>query len=470
MYRRANEGWVKHIDFLLLDLICAEVAFFLGYFIRHHESLFESRYYITVALILAVVELVVSLFFQTYRKILQRSAEKELIAVLSHVTEVSLFLIVLLYLMKLADPLSRATFLYLWAIYTGLDYIGRLALKKIILRYVEQNPNRSVILLTTSTRALKTVQMFQDNRRYGFRVAGLILYDRDGRGESFDYVPVVASLEDAEAYICRNWIDEIFADLPEGIGIPGPLFQACMSMGVTMHQRLHSETRTEGEQFVESIAGCTVVTTAIKTISWKQALCKRLMDLAGGLVGVFFTLLLTLVLGPIIKIKSPGPIFFKQTRIGQNGRKFKLYKFRSMYMDAEARKQELMDQNKIKDGFMFKMDDDPRIIKGVGHFIRNHSLDEFPQFFNVLLGDMSLVGTRPPTVDEWEKYELHHRVRMSAKPGITGMWQVNGRSGITDFEEVVRLDEEYIRNWSMLLDLKILLKTVAVMFTKDGAS
>ena len=140
-----------------------------------------------------------------------------------------------------------------------------------------------------------------------------------------------------------------------------------------------------------------------------------------------------------------------------------------------------MAQNKIADGLMFKMEDDPRIIgsekkdkngkpKGIGNFIRNTSLDEFPQFWNVLKGDMSLVGTRPPTVDEWERYDLHHRVRMSVKPGITGMWQVSGRSEITDFEEVVRLDTEYIRNWSWRLDIKILLKTVAVVLKHEGAS
>lgn len=470
MYRRASEGWLKHFDFILLDLVCAELAFFLGYYLRHRAMLFVSPYYVRVAFVLLAVEIFVSAFFHTYRGVLKRGAAPELIAVLQHVSEVSILLIVLLYLFKIVDPFSRLTFVYMWLFYFVLDYLGRMALKGVVVKRLEQNPSRSVILLTTSTRALKTVQMFQNNRQYGFRVAGLILYDRDGRGEAFDYVPVVASLEDAEEYICRNWIDEVFADLPEGIAIPGHLFQACLSMGITIHQRLPYDSHAAGEQFVESIAGCTVVTTAIKTVSWQQAMCKRLLDIVGGLVGVAGTLILTLFIGPAIFIKSPGPIFFKQVRIGQNGRKFKLYKFRSMYMDAEARKKDLMEQNKIKDGFMFKMDDDPRIIKGVGHFIRNHSLDEFPQFFNVLIGNMSLVGTRPPTVDEWEKYELHHRVRMSAKPGITGMWQVNGRSEITDFEEVVRLDEEYIRNWSMLLDIKIILKTVAVMFTKDGAS
>ena len=182
------------------------------------------------------------------------------------------------------------------------------------------------------------------------------------------------------------------------------------------------------------------------------------------LTGIIF-----IFVAPIIYIKSPGPIFFKQVRIGKNGKKFNIYKFRSMYMDAEERKKELMAQNDIKDGMMFKMDNDPRIIKGIGNFIRDYSLDEFPQFWNVLKGDMSLVGTRPPTVDEWEKYEMHHRSRPAFKPGLTGMWQVSGRSNITDFEEFVRLDTEYIKKWSPGLDIKILFKTVAVVLGKVGS-
>ena len=128
-----------------------------------------------------------------------------------------------------------------------------------------------------------------------------------------------------------------------------------------------------------------------------------------------------------------------------------------------------MAQNDCKDGRMFKMENDPRIIKGIGHFIRNTSLDELPQFWNVLKGEMSLVGTRPPTLDEWEKYELHHRKRMAIKPGITGMWQVSGRSNIKDFEEVVKLDTEYIDNWSMGLDMRILVKTVGMVLRREGA-
>lgn len=149
-------------------------------------------------------------------------------------------------------------------------------------------------------------------------------------------------------------------------------------------------------------------------------------------------------------------------------------------MDVNARRKGLMEQNRVKDGMMFKPEFDPRIIgneilpngtkkTGIGEFIRRTSLDEFPQFFNCLRGDMSLVGIRPPTVDEWEKYEFHHRARLAVKPGITGMWQVSGRSDITNFEDVTRLDTEYIENWSLGLDVKILLKTVGVVLGHRGA-
>ena len=168
--------------------------------------------------------------------------------------------------------------------------------------------------------------------------------------------------------------------------------------------------------------------------------------------------LLTCIITPFvalaIKIDSPGPVFFSQTRIGKNGRRFKIWKFRSMYIDAEERKKELQAQNEIK-GLMFKMEHDPRITR-VGDFIRKTSIDETPQFFNIFLGDMSLVGTRPPTEDEFEKYNGYYRRRMSITPGLTGMWQVSGRSDIQDFEEIVKLDLEYIDNWSLTLDLKIL--------------
>jgi len=194
---------------------------------------------------------------------------------------------------------------------------------------------------------------------------------------------------------------------------------------------------------------------------------KRLLDLVGALVGCVFLGILTVIVGPMIKLESPGPIFFAQKRVGRNGRIFKMYKFRSMYADAEERKKELMAQNEMN-GLMFKMENDPRITK-TGAFLRKTSLDEFPQFINILKGDMSLVGTRPPTLDEFAQYSPYHKKRLSFRPGLTGMWQVSGRSDITDFEEIVKLDVEYIDNWSFWLDIKILLKTFLEVFTQKGA-
>ena len=199
----------------------------------------------------------------------------------------------------------------------------------------------------------------------------------------------------------------------------------------------------------------------------RRLLIKRLMDIVGSLIGLMLTAIITPFVALAIKLDSSGPVFFSQTRIGKNGRRFKIWKFRSMYTDAEARKKELASQNEIK-GLMFKMEDDPRITR-VGKFLRKTSIDETPQFLNILVGQMSLVGTRPPTEDEFEQYNSYYRRRMSITPGLTGMWQVSGRSDIQDFEEIVKLDLEYIDNWSLGLDIKILFKTVFTVLEGKGS-
>jgi anti-anti-sigma factor len=195
---------------------------------------------------------------------------------------------------------------------------------------------------------------------------------------------------------------------------------------------------------------------------------KRFIDIGGALVGLSITSILFVPIAIAIKLEDGGPIFFRQTRCSWMGKRFQIWKFRSMVVNAEELKRELEKENEVK-GALFKIKKDPRVTK-VGAILRKTSLDEFPQFWNVLKGDMSLVGTRPPTPDEIEKYEIPQWQRLDVKPGITGEWQVHGRSSIEDFEDVIRLDLRYQERWSLLYDLKLIVKTVTVLFSKDSGA
>ncbi|MBE9159331.1 sugar transferase [Nodosilinea sp. LEGE 06152] len=196
-----------------------------------------------------------------------------------------------------------------------------------------------------------------------------------------------------------------------------------------------------------------------------KCLIKRSIDILGALVGLVILSLIVIPVALAIKLDSPGPIFYAQKRYGLQGRPFTIWKFRSMVQNADLLKQTVLNQAQ---GLIFKNEHDPRITR-VGRLLRKTSLDEFPQFWNVLKGDMSLVGTRPPTEDEVSRYSPHHWRRLEVKPGITGQWQISGRSAIKDFEEIVHLDLHYQDIWSPLYDLQVIVKTITVLFDRRGA-
>ena len=475
MYKKANLGWLKHWDFMILDLVCLQVAFISAYFIRHGVHLaYENKLYRNMAFVLFLIQVCVTFFGESFKNVLKRGYYKEFTATFKHVCQIILIAVFYLFATQTGEGYSRITLVLTGIIYMVISYIARILWKKYLkTKGVVGKGNRSLLIITSEEMMDTVIDTIRNNNYEGFQIKGISLLDADRVGERINDVPVVATMDNVEEYVCREWVDEVFLNLPKEIPLPRDLINHFIEMGITVHLKLIEMAKLEGEvQRVERLGSYTVLTSSINMASWKQALYKRAMDIAGGLIGCIITGILYLIVAPCIYIKSPGPVFFSQIRVGKNGKRFKLYKFRSMYMDAEKRKKELMAQNRVKDGMMFKLDHDPRIIggdKGIGGFIRKYSIDEFPQFWNVLKGDMSLVGTRPPTIDEWDKYELHHRVRLAIKPGITGMWQVSGRSDITDFEEVVRLDKEYITKWSLGLDVKIVMRTVGVVFGKSGA-
>lgn len=482
MYEKGIKGWFKHFDFVVLDLICLQIAFWLSYIIYNGGgNPYANPLYRNMAVTVVFLDIIIIFFQETFKNVLKRGYYREFAVTVKQAIFVLMLSTLYLFAMQVGHQYSRITLVLMVGIYAVLTYAVRLLWKKQLLKRIKNGGERSLLIITDRRVAEKVVENIRENSFFRFKMTGLIILDQDMVGQKISNVPVVSNIQNASNYIGKEWVDEVLIASTPDVKCPDKLLNEIMEMGVTVHQYLARTVENVGrKQFVETIGKYTVLTTSINTMTMKQAFMKRALDIVGGLAGCILTGIIFVFIAPIIYISSPGPIFFSQTRIGKNGKPFKMYKFRSMYMDAEERKAELAKENRVKDGMMFKLDFDPRVIgnkimpdgrkkTGIGQFIRNTSLDEFPQFANVLLGQMSLCGTRPCTMDEWEKYELHHRARMAVKPGLTGMWQVSGRSEITDFEEVVRLDREYINNWSMGLDFRILLKTVAVVFKKDGS-
>ena len=471
MYKKENNSWLKHIDFVILDILCLQLAFILAYEIRVAKGIpYLNPLYENMAFVLVIFQLLVSFLGESFSGVLRRGFLIEMKCMIEHEICVMLLAVLYLFMSQQGVMYSRGAFTIMCTLYFFIAYAARIGWKKVIRsRKFAEGEKRSILIITTDAEAANVVKALRGDSYGTYHLAGVALLDKNKTGSMIQRVPVVAGADDVTAYIHKNWVDEVFFALPEHVDIPKKIMKDCNRMGVVTHVQLAALNELGKNQVVEEIAGYMVLSSSINIVSSWQLLVKRLMDIAGGLVGCIFTGIIYIFIAPIMKVKSPGPVFFSQVRMGKNGKPFKIYKFRSMYMDAEERKKELMEKNNIKDGLMFKMDDDPRIIKGIGHFIRKTSLDEFPQFWNILKGDMSLVGTRPPTMDEWDKYELQHRRRLAIKPGLTGMWQVSGRSEITDFEEVVELDTKYIEQWSIGLDIKILFKTVTVVFTGSGA-
>ena len=487
MKNKSLNGLFKHLDFIVLDIIGLQIAFFVSIWIRFgFINPFSNIVYGFEDLTLVISQLLIILFSNNYKNILKRSKTAEMVSVLFHATTALMLTVFIMYFSHLIGGIARAQVLYAYLIFIPLSFAGRQLNKQRLYKLDKSNPTkgkRSIALVTSSAVLEKAMENLTSPDRYhDYFISGIFLLDNKAEMFKGKYNCEVFNFsDDALHKISHEWVDEVLIIEPDDTPSPKEFMNEIYQMGITLNYTmdlLNEEYLTNVD--VQKIGKYKVYSSNLKQITVGEQILKRMMDIFGGIVGCLLTVLIFIFVAPIIYVKSPGPIFFSQNRVGKNGKVFKIYKFRSMYMDAEERKAALMEQNKHEDGLMFKMDDDPRIIgsekkdkngkpKGIGNIIRNTSLDEFPQFWNVLKGDMSLVGTRPPTLDEWTKYNLSHRIRMSTKPGITGMWQISGRSDITDFDEVVKLDRQYIEEWSIWLDISIILKTVLVVLKREGA-
>lgn len=375
-------------------------------------------------------------------------------------------LLVGLYTMKIFD-ISRLFFLF----YAGSLFLSTLLLRLFMGYYLQTMLSRGfnarrVVIAGSDSRAAKVLEALSHQLSWGHMVSGY-LKPFPWSEDDMEGPPLLGAMAEFEQILHEHSVDEVIFVLPR-VGNIETYLELCDELGVAYRMVPSMYDPDDALPLTaETIQSIPTLSRAKIKINATGMLYKMFLDYVGGVVGCFFLCLMYPFVALAIKRDDPGPVMFKQPRVGQNRRVFMCYKFRTMYVDAEERKAELMKDN-IMDAQMFKMENDPRITR-VGAFLRKTSLDEFPQFINVLKGEMSLVGTRPPTLDEVAKYKHWHQRRMSMKPGITGLWQISGRNKITDFDEVVKLDLKYIDNWRFIDDLTILWKTVVVVLRRKGA-
>lgn len=328
--------------------------------------------------------------------------------------------------------------------------------------------HRKLLIVGTGPRARKIIRAATASRQWGLRLVGLIDLEPKLVGDQIEGFPVIGTLDDLPQLLQEKVVDEVIFVVPRSwMGRIEEAILHCERVGVRATVAADLFNMNFAKAHPSDFDGIPVISfETTPADEWKLAV-KRLEDILAAALGILILSPLFLAVAALIKLTSTGPVFFRQTRVGVNGRRFTLYKFRSMVTNAEAKLAELGHLNEME-GPVFKLTNDPRFTP-IGRWLRKLSIDELPQLYNVLKGEMSLVGPRPPIPQEVSKYETWQLRRLSMRPGITGFWQVNGRNHVKDFDQWVKLDLRYIDEWSLSLDLLILLKTIPTALLGIGA-
>ncbi len=470
---------LQYVILFLSDAFCLAAAFALAWWVcrligktpRTRPG--EVQSYI---LMISISYLCGFLFVNRTRDFWRRNTREEFMNCVKSILFMGAIMSMLLILSRSGFTRGRYLFVLLVILAVMMEFGARCAIKKWLQTYFYRLNYASMVAgIGTVGRVEELIAELK--RDFSKKIQGVVIFGIGHGLTVVDHVPVVGSQDDFMDWVKSVPLDEVYVNVPSSYTEEMmPFINEMESMGLDVHMNvpileLYLSDGRAGtphiQKELETVAGIPFVTLSEAHHSFDMMVIKRIMDIVGSIIGIIISIPVIALVAIPLKLESPGPLFFKQIRVGLNGREFRIYKLRSMYKDAEQRKKELMARNKMS-GQMFKVDNDPRITH-VGRFIRRTSIDELPQFLNVLIGDMSLVGTRPPTKDEYKRYESRHLRRLSMKPGITGLWQISGRSNIRDFEKVVEYDTRYIDNWSIWLDIRILLKTVQVVITGRGA-
>ena len=454
---------------IVIDAVMIVASFIASYAVmRNYTHLGDQKDYDWILLLMIPVWLYLIGHFSLYASLRTR----KLSGLLADLLKVHFMgAIVVSSAIFLLDPRGFSRLLFGGCILFSLILISFAKLViKLALYYLRRHGYniRHLLLAGCNETSAEMIKQIRRHPEWGFVVVG-VTEDHPYGDESFCEVPIIGDTDSIIEFCRNNLVDEVIWCLGQGSEEQENVYYHVLKMGITFRSVLDYSSRPVARADLSLFHGqFQLLTFYSKEFNAGQLLAKRCLDIAGSIVGLVITALLFPLIALAIRLDSPGPIIFGQMRLGENGRMFRCWKFRSMYIDAEERKQELMSRNEMN-GAMFKIADDPRVTS-VGKFIRKTSIDELLQFWNVFKGEMSLVGTRPPTPNEVKEYKHWQHKRISIKPGITGLWQVSGRNQIKDFDEVADLDIRYIDEWNLWADIRILFKTVWVVFARSGAS
>ena len=473
MYIKRNQ--LSEMLLCVLDCLVTIGSFFVAGMLRYKRY---RVFYLTTNIPMICLVLVLVCFAAFYlvrmkEQLWERGYLMEFIKLAAYNTVILAAMTMYTFCTKNDSALSRLTLLYLLGVNMTALYLIHTIIKWAKPLFVKSQKNAELLILTDLQRLPEIGQRLAKRSQSLGNVVGVVVLDGDlvALDKAVGDVPIVANQASYLDFAVSHVVDEALVYVSEETRMSQALRDVVYQlelMGVVVQLKIEMiDVGLNDVKRIYRMDDFYVVSYSSRLFDYRKLMLKRLMDIIGGLIGLVFTFIVGLLLYIPLKLDSRGPLLFAQKRVGKNGRVFRMYKFRSMYVDAEARKAELMRQNEMG-GPLFKMKDDPRVTR-VGRFIRRASLDELPQFFNVLKGDMSLVGTRPPTLDEYAQYDNLQKSRLSFCPGLTGLWQVSGRNEITDFSQILKLDLQYIQEWSILLDIKILLRTVLVVLTRRGA-
>src|SRR5438067_5083383 len=466
----------------LADLLLTSAAFFVAFFLRDvifplfdpHDfptGLFPLQEYLKIYPLVLVIWSALLFTYHSYHSHRTIPVTKEAMTTIRVVVVGNLLLATIAYLMPLRQ-LSRAWFV-LFGTLSALFLVLEKIVLRVIARYVRSKGlnYRTLLIVGTGRRATDLATMIEEHKYWGYKILGFVS-DGHHLSNGWGKFRVFGSVPDLKR-VLEHWqmpepIDEIvFAVTRKKLDEMKQIFLMCEELGIRTRVAMNFFSNRVARIEIEEMDGIPFLTFTTTPSNETQLAMKRLLDIGISLAILGIALPVITLVALAIKLTSPGSVFFKQARLGLNGRKFTLYKFRTMIEDAHERRGEVEHLNEMT-GPVFKAKSDPRVTP-VGRILRRFSLDELPQLWNVLRGDMSLVGPRPPIPEEVAEYHRWHRRRLSMKPGLTCLWQISGRNNV-DFDRWMQMDLQYIDNWSPSLDLKILLRTIPAVLSGRGAS